>query len=338
MVSLIIPVFSEEDNILPLYAELKEALKRLNLGYEIIFVDDGSTDGSFELLEGLAREEKRVRVIQLRRNFGQTAALAAGFDAAQGEVIIPMDSDLQNDPADIPKLISKIEEGYDVVSGWRRERKDPLFSRRLPSFFANKLISWLTGVHLHDYGCTLKAYRTEAIKGVKLYGEMHRFLPALAAWQGARVSEVEVSHHPRSYGRSKYGLSRTFKVLLDLITVKFLGSFSTKPSYVFGGIGLFLFLGGMISGITIIIQKILFGRSMIQSPLLHLTALLITLSILFVLNGLLAELSIRTYHESQDKPTYLIRQTLNLSESACPKAKTSSLKSRLRNLKIPKCP
>lgn len=315
-ISIVIPVFNEEDNILSLYAELSKTLQGLNLGYEIIFVDDGSTDSSFEILQGLAKKDERVKVIQLRRNFGQTPALAAGFEAAEGEIIIPMDADLQNDPDDIPKLISKIEEGYDVVSGWRRKRCDPLFSRRIPSFFANRLISWMTGVHLHDYGCTLKAYRAEVIKGIKLYGEMHRFLPALASWQGAKVTELPVLHHPRGKGRSKYGLSRTFKVFLDLITVKFLGSFSTKPSYVFGGIGLFFFLGGMVSGATIIIQKIFLGHSMIQSPLLHLTALLITLSILFVLNGLLAELSIRTYHESQNKPTYLVRKTMNLKEKS----------------------
>jgi glycosyltransferase involved in cell wall biosynthesis len=310
-ISVVIPVFCEEKNIFTLFVELKRVLEGLNEGYEIIFVDDGSWDGSFDVLEKLARDEKMVRVIRLRRNFGQTAALAAGFDMAQGDVIIPMDADLQNDPRDIPRLLAKIKEGYDVVSGWRRRRKDTYLVRRLPSHLANRLISWITGVNLHDYGCTLKAYRKEVLDGIKLYGEMHRFLPALCAWQGAKVGEIEVSHRPRIHGRSKYGIFRTFKVLLDLITVKFLGSFSTKPSYVFGGIGLFLFLGGVVSGTTIIIQKVFYSRSMIQSPLLHLTVMLITLSVLFILNGLLAELSIRTYHESQNKPIYLIRQTLN---------------------------
>ncbi|HAV42410.1 TPA: glycosyltransferase [bacterium] len=311
-ISVIIPIFNEEKGVLPLYVKLKEVLERFGREYEIIFVDDGSKDRSFEVLQEVTCKDGGVIAIQLRRNFGQTAALAAGFDAASGKIVIPMDGDFQNDPEDIPGLILKIEEGYDIVSGWRKKRRDSLFTRRIPSFFANRLISWMTGVHLHDYGCTLKAYRAEMIKNIKLYGEMHRFLPALASWQGAKVTELEVRHHPRGYGRSKYGLSRTFKVFLDLITVKFLGSFSTKPSYVFGGIGLFLFLLGMISGTTIILQKISLGYSMIQSPLLHLTALLITLSILFVLNGLLAELLVRTYHESQDKPTYLIKQTVNL--------------------------
>ncbi|MBU0566809.1 glycosyltransferase family 2 protein, partial [bacterium] len=309
---VIIPVFNEEENIASLYHKLKSVLSSFGKDYEIIFVDDGSMDESFKILESLAKEDEKVKVIGFRRNFGQTAALAAGFDAAKGTIIIPMDADLQNDPEDIPHLVEKIKEGCDVVSGWRRKRKDAFFRRRLPSLFANKLISWMTGVYLHDYGCTLKAYRAEAIKDIRLYGEMHRFLPALVFWQGAKVGEIEVKHHARKHGRSKYGLFRTFKVLLDLITVKFLGSFSTKPSYVFGGIGLFLFFCGMISGITVFLQKIFLGSSMIQSPLLHLTALLITLSILFVLNGLLAELSIRTYHESQGKPTYLIRQTINL--------------------------
>lgn len=309
--SVIIPVFNEEENIAPLYHKLKSVLSSFGKDYEIIFVDDGSMDESFKILESLAKEDERVKVIGFRRNFGQTAALSAGFDAAKGAIIIPMDADGQNDPQDIPRLAGKIKEGCDVVSGWRRKRKDDFFRRRLPSLFANKLISWMTGVYLHDYGCTLKAYRARAIKDVGLYGEMHRFLPALAFWQGAKIGEIEVGHHERIHGKSKYGLFRIFKVLLDLITVKFLGSFSTKPSYVFGGIGLFLFFWGIVSGVAVVLQKIFLGSSMIQSPLLHLTALLITLSILFVLNGLLAELSIRTYHESQGKPTYLIRQTIN---------------------------
>lgn len=312
--SIIIPIFNEKDSILLLYDGLKGVLNHLKGDYELIFIDDGSTDGSFEILERLAMEDEKVKAIQLRRNFGQTAALAAGFDMASGKIIIPMDADLQNDPRDIPRLLARIEEGYDVVNGWRRERKDPFLTRRLPSFFANRLISWLTRVYLHDYGCTLKAYRKDMVKGIRLYGEMHRFLPALVAWQGARVTEVEVSHHPRVYGRSKYGLSRTFKVLLDLITVRFLVAYSTKPSYLFGGIGLFCFFSGLVTGVVLIIQKIFYGTYMIQSPLLLLTTLLIILGVLFVLNGLLAELSIRTYHESQDKPTYLIRQTLNLKK------------------------
>jgi glycosyltransferase involved in cell wall biosynthesis len=313
-ISIVIPVFNEEKSISSLYSEIKKVLDGYGKRYEVIFVDDGSWDRSFEILKELANMDEKVKTIQFRRNFGQTAALAAGFNVAMGKIIIPMDGDLQNDPRDIPKLISKIDDGWDVVSGWRRRRRDPLFKRRLPSFFANMLISWITGIRLHDYGCTLKAYRAEVLKGIKLYGEMHRFLPALVSWQGARVTEVEVQHHPRRYGDSKYGLSRIFKVILDLITVKFILSYSTKPSYLFGGIGLFLFFGGMISGGVVIFQKIFLSKSMIESPLLHLTVMLITLAVLFVLNGLLAELSIRTYHESQNKPTYLIRQTLNIED------------------------
>lgn len=316
--SVIIPIFNEEENIVSLYHKLKSVLTSFGRDYEIIFVDDGSMDEGFKVLETLAEEDEKVKVIGFRRNFGQTAALAAGFDAAKGAIIIPMDADGQNDPEDIPHLVEKIEEGMDVVSGWRRRRKDAFFRRRLPSFLANKLISYMTGVYLHDYGCTLKAYRAKMIKDIRLYGEMHRFLPALVFWQGAKIDEIEVKHHARICGRSKYGLFRTFKVLLDLITVKFLGSFSTKPSYLFGGIGLFFFFWGMVFGVTIILQKIFLGRSMIQSPLLHLTTLLVTLSILFILNGLLAEISIRTYHESQNKPTYLIKQTINLKKGSGP--------------------
>jgi glycosyltransferase involved in cell wall biosynthesis len=310
-ISVVIPVLNEEENIKVIYSKLKEILDRINRSYEIIFVDDGSNDNTFEILAKLAKDEKRLKVIKLCRNFGQTAALAAGFDIASGEIIIPMDGDLQNDPVDIPKLLEKIEEGYDVVSGWRKKRKDSLFTRKIPSILANYLISLFTGVKLHDYGCTLKAYKSQIVKNIRLYGEMHRFLPAHAALTGAKVTEVEVLHHPRIYGKSKYGISRIIKVILDLFTLKFLGTFSTKPIHLFGSIGLILLFFGFISGSILIINKLFFGAYMIQSPLLLLTVMLILLGVQFILIGLLAEIVIRTYHEAQNKPTYLVKERIN---------------------------
>ena len=255
-ISIIVPVFNEEETIPLLYGEVQKAMVGVDQDWELILVDDGSRDHSPIELEKLAEKDpKHIRVVELRRNFGQTAAIAAGIDHAAGHIIVLMDADLQNDPADIPHMLEKINDGYDVVSGWRAKRKDNYLTRTLPSIMANKLISWVTGVHLHDYGCTLKAYRREVITGFKLYGEMHRFIPAVASWSGARICEVVVNHRPRTAGTAKYGLNRTIKVLLDLITVKFLGSFSTKPIYIFGGMGLLTGLGSVIAGLVVLYQK-----------------------------------------------------------------------------------
>ncbi|MEW6095116.1 MAG: glycosyltransferase family 2 protein [bacterium] len=310
--SIILPVYNEEENIQELHSKIINALTKLGKSYEIIYIDDGSSDNSFEILSQIAKADEKIKVIQFRRNFGQTAAIAAGIEHSLGDILIPMDADLQNDPEDIPKLLEKIDEGYDVVSGWRKNRKDKLITRRIPSFLANKLISWVTGVHLHDYGCTLKAYRKEIIKDVKLYGEMHRFIPIYAFLAGGKVTELVVNHHPRVHGQAKYGISRTLKVILDLFTVKFLLTFSTKPIYLFGGIGLILLFIGILSGGVIVFQKIFFKMSMIQSPLLLLTALCFILSTQFILIGLLAEIIIRIYHESQTKSIYLVKKSINI--------------------------
>jgi glycosyltransferase involved in cell wall biosynthesis len=311
-VSVIVPLFNEAPNVPDIIDQTLIVLKSLNLAFEMILIDDGSTDNTFEVLRELAITRPALKIIQFRRNFGQTAAMAAGFDHAAGDVIIPMDGDLQNDPSDIPQLLDKINQGYDVVSGWRKNRKDKLFSRKIPSWTANYLIGKITGVLLHDYGCTLKAYRREIVENFKLYGEMHRFLPALASWTGARVAEIEVRHNPRRRGKSKYGLTRTFKVLLDLMTVKFLGDFSTKPLHIFGGIGLLSFSGALISGCAVLYQKFLSDNplNMNKNPLLTLTALLIMMAIQFLLMGLLAEMQARIWHESRNKPAYVIRQII----------------------------
>lgn len=309
--SIIIPVFNEAENLPQLFENLQKVMQKINKSYEVIFVDDGSQDQGGRILKERCRQDARLRVVLLRRNYGQTAALSAGFAAATGRIIIPLDADLQNDPEDIPMLLKKIEEGYDLVSGWRKERKDPFWSRRLPSQIANWIISRVSGVHLHDYGCTLKAYRREYIEQVNLYGEMHRFLPIYASWGGARITEVVVRHHERRAGKSKYGITRTFKVLMDLITVKFLGRYATKPLYLFGAIGSFLLLLSVASAVGVFYQKIFLGVSMIQTPLLLLTVFFILLGVLLIMLGLIAELTVRTYHESQGKPIYSIRETLN---------------------------
>jgi glycosyltransferase involved in cell wall biosynthesis len=307
--SIIIPLFNEEENVPILYEKLKENLDSLKKDYEILFVDDGSTDGTLHILEEIQSKDKSVIILSLRRNFGQTAAFAAGFDFARGDVIVTMDGDLQNDPADIPKLLELIKDN-DLVSGWRKKRKDPFFSRRLPSLIANWLISNVTGVKLHDYGCSLKAYRRDVIKNLKLYGEMHRFIPAVASWYGVRVAEVEVNHYPRLKGRTKYGISRTIKVVLDLITVKFLQSFSTKPIQFFGPVGILSgFLGFLIS-LYLSIDKIFFGKNIGGRPLLLLGALLIIVGIQLIGMGLLGEMLVRVYHESQRKPIYVIKKIL----------------------------
>jgi glycosyltransferase involved in cell wall biosynthesis len=314
-VSIVAPLLNEQDNLRLLYQQLTQTLAG-RYDYEIIFVDDGSTDGSFTILAGLQKADPRVRVIRFRKNFGQTAALSAGFAHAQGKIIVAIDADLQNDPADIPAMLAKLDEGFDVVSGWRKKRHDKVITRLVPSIIANWLISAITGVKLHDYGCTLKAYRKEVLAETKLYGEMHRFIPALASWSGARITELTVNHRPRTTGAAKYGLARTFKVILDLITVKFLGSFSTKPIYIFGGLGVVTGIGAIASGLIVLYQKFISAQHlpMNRNPLLVLTALLIATTIQFVLMGLLAELLVRIYHESQNRPTYVIKEILESAD------------------------
>jgi glycosyltransferase involved in cell wall biosynthesis len=314
MLSVVVPVYNEAENIPDLYAELKQILVGLGRPFEIILVDDGSSDGTTELLAEMARSSPNVRVIMFRRNFGQTAALAAGFHYACGAVVLTLDADLQNDPADIPKLMEAIERGADVASGRRVHRKDPLLTRRLPSAVANLLISTVTGVSLRDYGCMLKAYRREVVADVNLYGEMHRFLPAVFSWRGARIVEVDVNHRPRTRGKSKYGLSRILKVLLDLITVMFMGSYSTKPIRFFGTCGLLSLLAGAGTAGYLIYRKLTAGEFMIQSPLLLLSTLLVIVGVQFILMGLLAELTIRIHYDAQHRPPYVIRRTLNLQE------------------------
>jgi glycosyltransferase involved in cell wall biosynthesis len=308
--SVVIPIFNEEQNITPIYRELKTVLGGMVAEYEVIFVDDGSDDNSNEVLQRLAQDDKGIKVIQFRKNFGQTAAIAAGVEHAQGEIIVTMDGDGQNDPRDIPRLLERLEQGFDVASGWRRSRKDPFLKRRFPSASANKLISWLTGVRLHDYGCTLKAYRRDILKDVRLYGEMHRFIPAYASWVGARVTELEVTHHPRRYGRSKYGLSRTTSIILDLITFLFLQRYSTKPIRLFGGAGMILLGLGVLTGLFVLYRRLLWGGVWI-SPMILISFLFVTMGVMFIMLGLIAEIIIRTYHESQGKPIYIVKTMIN---------------------------
>jgi glycosyltransferase involved in cell wall biosynthesis len=310
-VSIVVPLLNEQDNIGPLYEQITQTLTDGH-NYEIIFIDDGSTDESFNILSRFQKADDKVRVIQFRKNFGQTAALAAGFAHARGNIIVAIDADLQNDPADIPNMIDKLNEGFDVVSGWRKKRHDNAITRLIPSKIANWLIAKITRVKLHDFGCTLKVYRREVLAETKLYGEMHRFIPALASWNGASICEMVVNHRPRTAGTAKYGLGRTLKVVLDLITVKFLGSFSTKPIYIFGGLGLITGFASVVSGLAVLYQKFISSThlAMNRNPFLILTAMLITATIQFILMGLLAELLVRTYHESQNRPTYVIKEIL----------------------------
>ena len=309
-VSVLIPIYNEEGNLSLLYDKLEAALQKTERAYEITFVDDGSSDESLEILLDLREKNPNVKIVSFARNFGQTAALSAGIDCSKGDIIIPMDGDLQTDPGDILPLLQKIEEGYDVVSGWRKDRKDPFLTRRFPSMVANKIISWIGGVHLHDYGCTLKAYRRDILKNIKLYGEMHRFIPIYAQWIGARVSEIPVRHFPRGSGKSKYGMNRIFKIILDLMVIKFLLSYSQKPIYVFGGMGLLMILGGFLSGGYAMFLKLFKGVSFILTPLPLLCVLLFMLGFLSILMGFLAEILTRTYYESQGKPTYQIKETI----------------------------
>ncbi len=312
MISVIIPAYNEEENIKPLYAKLKQAFGEgdANIDYEIIFVDDGSTDNTFNILKEINKKNKNVKVIQFRRNFGQTAALSAGFDYSKGDVLITMDGDLQNDPGDIPLLLEKINEGYDIVSGWRVDRKDPFFTKKLPSKFSNWLALKLTGVKLHDFGCTLKAFRREVVANINLYGEMHRYIPALASGMGVSIAEVKVRHHPRQHGKSKYEITRLIRGLLDLITVKFLLSYSTRPLQLFGIPGIISFFAGFVIGAYLTIGKLFFGMGLADRPLLLLAVLLIFLGVQFVTMGLLGEIITRTYYEVQGKPIYAVKEII----------------------------
>ena len=308
--SVVIPVYNEEENVEPLIVEIEAVLAALGKKYEIVIVDDGSKDATFAKLKSLHRSVPRLKVIRLRRNFGQTAALAAGLSHALGAVVILMDGDAQNDPADIPALLRKLDEGNDLVAGWRYNRQDPFLNRRLPSMIANRVISFTTHVKLHDYGCTLKAMRQEVAKNLRLYGEMHRFIPAIAYERGARIAEMKVNHRPRLRGTSKYGITRTLRVILDLLTVKFLSSYSTRPSHVFGPIGLGSGFLGFIIGLYLTAQKIIYGQDIGGRPLLLLAILLIFIGFQFVTMGLLGEMLARTYHESQDRPVYVVGEVL----------------------------
>ena len=308
--SVVIPVFNEAENLEALHKELDEVCAKLGRTYELLFIDDGSGDKSFEVLRRIQKADRRVKVIRFRKNFGQTAALSAGFDYARGEVIITLDADLQNDPHDFPKLLDKIEDGFDIVAGWRKKRHDKFLTRRLPSRTANWLISRITGVKLHDYGCTLKAFRSEVIKSIKLYGELHRFIPAIASTVGVTMAEVTVNHRPRVHGKSKYNIFRTVRVILDILTVKFLLSYSTKPLQIFGLFGL---ASGGIGGVLLLVlgyQRLVLKISMANRPLLLLSILLTILGIQFITLGLLAEIMVRAYHEASGKTTYFVREVL----------------------------
>lgn len=312
--SLVVPVYNEKDNLPLLMDAIQAALIPLGKTWEVVFVDDGSKDGSLDVLTELAKKHpQHVRVVVFRRNFGQTAAIAAGIDHSDGDIIVLLDADLQNDPADIPMLLSKLEEGYDLVSGWRRDRKDNRFTRTIPSNLANGLISWVTGVHLHDFGCTLKAYRRQALEGFRLYGEMHRFIPVFAHSVGAKITELPVHHHPRKFGVAKYGLDRTVKVILDLLTVKFLLDYSHKPMRLFGGAGMILILLGLADLLYLFIRRF-WDIPAFSSPLLQVGVMFTILGAQAILMGLIAELLARTYHESQSKPTYTLRAILGKKE------------------------
>ena len=314
--SIIVPVFNERETLELFASTLSRVLVASGEDYEIIFIDDGSADESGVYLATLAAVDPRVRVVQFRRNFGQTAALAAGFDFASGALVIALDADMQNDPGDIPAVLAKIREGFDVVSCWRRDRKDPWLTRKLPSKAANFLISRISGVHLHDYGCTLKGYRADVLEHMRLYGEMHRFIPIYASWAGAKVTEIPVRHHPRLHGDSKYGLSRTYKVILDLITVKLLSNYSTKPMYFFGGIGLVACSAGFFFAAWTLIDKFVNDIKAHRNPLLLLAVFLFLLGVQFILMGLVAEILIRIYFESQNKTPYIVRRTWNLGSAS----------------------
>lgn len=309
--SIVIPIYNERESVYHLYKELDKSLSKLGIDYEVILIDDGSTDGTYNKLLEIHEKNGSYKIIRFRRNFGQTSAISAGFNHSRGDAIITIDADLQNDPSDIPAILNKLNEGYDIVSGWRKNRKDKAVTRRFPSAVANKIISKLTGVYLHDYGCTLKAYRKEVIKNIELYGEMHRYIPAIASWMGVKVAEIPVTHHSRKFGKSKYGISRTIRVILDIITIKFLLSYSQRPIQVFGLVGL---LSGTIGFITtgyLIIMRIFFNQGLADRPLFILSIFMIFIGIQLITMGLLAEITMRIYYQAQDKPTYVIKDIIS---------------------------
>ncbi len=308
-ISIVIPIFNEEENIQILYSELNKILEELKKDYEIIFVDDGSNDRSFEILEKIHNEDKNVKIIKFRKNFGQTAAISAGFEKAKGEVVITMDADLQNDPNDIPCLLEKISEGYDVVSGWRKGRKDPLLRKKIPSKISNFLTRKLTGVNIHDFGCTLKAYKKEVLTDLELYGEMHRYIPAIVAWKGFRLSEIEVKHLPRKFGKSKYGIWRIMKGFLDLLVVVFWQKYSTRPIHLFGALGILMGFFGFLIGVYLTILRIFYNEGIKDRPLLLLGILLIILGVQFIIFGLLADIMIKIYYRKKEK-SYSIEKIL----------------------------
>lgn len=313
--SLVVPVYNEDQNLPLLFDAIHKVMDALDHAWELILVDDGSRDNSLVVLNELVvRDPQHVRVVVFRRNFGQTAAIAAGIDHAKGEIIILLDADMQNDPADIPLLLAKLDEGYDVVSGWRKERKDTYLTRTLPSNAANWLISTVTGVHLHDYGCTLKAYRRDSLTGFRLYGEMHRFIPVFAHAVGARITEIPVHHHERKYGKAKYGLERTIKVVLDLFTVKFLLDYSRKPIYLFGGAGMSLIIVSTLALLALLIRRVFWGIPVLTSPFFLIAVMFVIMGFQSILMGLIAELQVRTYYESQDKQTYTVLKTMGFQD------------------------
>jgi len=314
MLSVCVPIYNEEESIPILYENIKNVLCKLNREWEIILINDGSVDGSAAIMDQLAEKDSRVKIIHFRRNYGQTAAMMAGIDYASGDVIIPIDADLQNDPEDIPKLLAKLDEGFDVCSGWRQNRKDNALRRNLPSRIANWIISKISGVHLHDYGCSLKAYNKDIIKGIKLYGEMHRFIPIYASWYGAKVTEIPVAHYPRKFGQSKYGLERVVKVVLDLAVVKFLDRYAQKPMYVFGGIGMLSLLLSGLAAVWALYLKFFDNTSLVQTPLPLMFVFTALTGVICLLMGLLAELVMRTYHESQKKDVYHVKATRNFKQ------------------------
>ncbi|WP_207687871.1 glycosyltransferase family 2 protein [Desulfonema limicola] len=314
LISIIIPIFNEENNIDLYHKIITDSLSNADFLFEVILVNDGSTDSSQQKLNHLATQDNRFKIIEFRRNFGQTAAIMAGFDFASGEIVVPMDGDLQNDPNDIPLLVDQIKKGYDVCSGWRKDRKDQVLNRKIPSWIANKLISTLSGVKLNDYGCTLKAYKKEIIKGIRLYGEMHRFLPIHASWQGAKIIEIPVTHHPRIHGKSKYGIERTFKVILDLMVVLFFSTVSNKPIYIFGGFGFINIMLSFLSFFMMIYYKFWGGKTFIQTPLPQLVVLFFLMGFISILMGFLAEILMRTYYESQNKPIYIVKTLYNMDK------------------------
>ncbi len=309
--SVVIPVYNEKESISHLYKKLNDTLSGLKMRYEVILIDDGSIDGTYNELLKIHKKNSSFKIIRLRRNFGQTSAMSAGFDHSSGEIIVTLDADLQNDPKDIPKILNKLDEGYDIVRGWRKSRQDKAITRRFPSVVANKMISSLTGVYLHDYGCTLKAYRREIIENIELYGEMHRYIPAIASWMGVKVAEIPVTHHSRRFGKSKYGISRTIRVILDIITIKFLLSYSQRPIQIFGLAGLLSGSAGFVITLYLIIMRLFFGQALADRPLFILSIFMIFIGIQLITMGLLAEINMRIYHEAQDKSTYVIKEIIS---------------------------